>query len=158
MATSNTANDAVTVMPSIAAEEQILRSEHREVGMLLAREDLTITRARYMAGEQIAGPHVHHAHTDLFYVLEGELTFEIGPTAEAISVAAGGMLAAPPGLAHSLRNDSNRAARWLTIHAPDGGFATFMRSLRDGAEVAWDIFPVPAGGGLPASEAIVRHA
>ena len=68
------------------------------------------------------------------------------------------MLAAPPGLAHSLRNDSNRAARWLTIHAPDGGFATFMRSLRDGAKVDWDIFPVPAAGGLPASEAIVRHA
>lgn len=31
-----------------------------------------------------------------------------------------------------------------------------MRGIRDGVEVAWDISAVPADGGLPASEAIVR--
>jgi hypothetical protein len=98
---------------------------------------------------------VHHAHTDAFYVLEGELTFEIGAEAETIKVSAGGFLAAPPGVAHSLHNDSGRPARWLTIHTPDGGFAAFMRGVRDGVEVAWDISAVPEGGGLPASEAIV---
>ena len=62
----------------------------------------------------------------------------------------------PPQVAHSFRNDGDRLARWLTIHAPDGGFAAFMRGVRDGVEVEWDISAVPAGGGLPASDAIVR--
>jgi hypothetical protein len=30
-------------------------------------------------------------------------------------------------------------ARWITIHAPDGGFAAFMRGIRDGIHVEWDI-------------------
>jgi len=54
------------------------------------------------------------------------------------------------------RNDSDRPARWLTIHAHDGGFAAFMRGIRDGIEVDWDISAVPADGGRPASKAIVR--
>jgi hypothetical protein len=62
----------------------------------------------------------------------------------------------PPDVAHSLRNDSDSTARWLTIHAPDGGFVAFIRGIRDGVEVEWDISAVPAAGGLPASEAIVR--
>ena len=60
-------------------------------------------------------------------------------------------MAVPPGVAHSFRNHSDRSARWLTIHAPDGGFAAFMRGVRDGVEVEWDISEVPADGGLPAS-------
>ena len=136
--------------------EAILGQSKREISILVARDDLTITRAGYAAGEQVAGPHVHHGHLDAFYVLEGELTFEIGREQETIVVSAGGFLAAPPGVAHSLRNAGDRPARWLTIHAPDGGFASFMRGLRDCLEVDWDIATVPADGGLPASEAIVK--
>jgi len=135
--------------------EPILTSPTREISLLLGREDLTITQARYAAGQQVAGPHVHHHHTDAFYVLEGELTFEIGCEAATITVAAGGFLAAPPGLAHSFRNAGDRPARWLTIHAPDGGFAAFMRGVRDGADVEWDVAAVPADGGLEAYNAIV---
>ena len=101
-------------------------------------------------------PHLHREHTDAFYVLEGELTFEIGREARTITVSSGGFVAAPPDLAHSLRNDGDRPARWLTIHAPDGGFAAFMRGIRDGVEVEWDISAVPPDGGLPARDAIVR--
>ncbi len=136
--------------------EMILRREQREISILVASEGVTITHARCLAGEQVAGPHVHHEHTDAFYVLEGELTFEIGREAKTITVSSGGFVAVPPEVAHSFRNDGDRAARWLTIHAPDGGFAAFMRGIRDGVEVEWDISAVPAGGGLPASEAIVR--
>ena len=92
----------------------------------------------------MAGPHVHSQHTDAFYVIEGELTFEIGRESEALTVSSGGLVAVPPGVAHSFRNDSDRPARWLTIHAPDGGFAAFMRGVRDGVNVEWDIATVPA--------------
>ena len=107
-------------------------------------------------GRRAGGRHLHREHTDAFYVLEGDLTFEIGCEAGTITVSSGGFVAAPPELAHSLRNDGDRPARWLTIHAPDGGFAAFMRGLRDGVEVEWDISAVPPDGGLPAREAIVR--
>ena len=143
------------IVPAIG-EEPIIRSEKREIGILVASEGVTITHARYAAGEQVAARHVHHEHTDAFYVLEGELTFEIGREATTFTVSSGGFVAAPPGVAHSVRNDSDHPARWLTIHARDGGFAAFMRGLRDAVEVEWDISTVPPDGGPPASEAIIR--
>lgn len=110
-------------MASAAGGEQIGDSPARQGRFVTAREALTITHARYAAGEHVAGRHVHHRHTDAFYILEGEVIFEIGPDAEAITVSAGGFVAAPPGLAHSFRVADGGPARWLTIHAPDGGFA-----------------------------------
>jgi quercetin dioxygenase-like cupin family protein len=142
---------------SVGSREQIIDSPARQGSFVIAGEDLTITHARYVAGEHVAGRHIHREHTDAFYVLEGELIFEIGPEAETIVVSAGGFVAAPPGLAHAFRVAQNGPASWLTIHAPDGGFAAFMRGLRDGIEVEWDIAPVPADGGLPADQAIVSR-
>ena len=141
---------------SAGSEEAIFRREEREISILVACDEVTVTHARYAAGEQIAGPHIHHDHTDAFYVLEGELTFAIGREQETTVVSAGGFVAAPPGVAHSLRNAGDAPARWLTIHTPDGGFAAFMRGLREGVSVDWDIAPVPADGGLPAAEATVK--
>jgi len=150
--------DMPGVIVSITDAELIYRRELGEAGILVAREDVTITHAWCAAGERVAGPHIHHGHTDAFYVLEGELTFEIGREREAIRVSSGGFIAAPPGVAHSFRNAGDRPARWLTIHAHDGGFAAFLRGTRDGVDVEWDIAPVPTGGGLPASEAVVSLA
>jgi quercetin dioxygenase-like cupin family protein len=148
------ASSVVVTIP-ISDGELIVRSDERDICILVAQEGVTVTRARYSAGEQVAGPHVHREHTDAFYVLEGELTFEIGREAETITVSSGGFVFVPPGVAHSLRNNSDRSARWLTIHAPDGGFAAFMRGIRDGQTVDWDIAAVPTGGGLPADAAVV---
>lgn len=148
---------ATDQIASASGREQIIRSPARDGSFVIAREDLTITHARYAADEQVAGRHVHHEHTDAFYILEGEVIFEIGPQAEPIIVSAGGFVAAPPGLAHSFRVADNGPASWLTIHAPDGGFAAFMRGLRDGIQVEWDIAPVPANGGLPADHGIISR-
>src|SRR2546430_296722 len=95
--------DTSGVIVAVRQGEAILRREKREISILVAREEVTITHALYAAGEQVAGPHVHHQHTDAFYVLEGELTFEIGREPETITVSAGGFVAAPPEVAHSLR-------------------------------------------------------
>jgi quercetin dioxygenase-like cupin family protein len=135
----------------------ILRSDRREISLLVAGENLSVTHACYAAAERVAGPHIHNGHTDAFYVLDGELAFEIGPGPERVTIGAGGLVAVPPGVAHSFRTAGSRPARWLTLHARDGGFAAFMRGIRDGLEVDWDIAPVPAGGGLPAARAIVSR-
>jgi mannose-6-phosphate isomerase-like protein (cupin superfamily) len=144
-------------MSPILDEEAILRSETRDISILVARDDLTITCARYAAGQSAAGPHVHNRHTDAFYVLEGRLTFEIGRERELITVSPGGFVTVPPGVAHAFGVAGNRPARWLTIHAPDGGFARFMRGVRDGIDVEWDIAPAPVAGGLPARAAIIKQ-
>ena len=142
---------------AITEGEAILRSDTRDISILVARDDLTITCARYSASQSVAGPHVHDQHTDAFYVLEGQLTFEIGREHETITLSPGGFLAVPPGVAHAFRIAGNRPARWLTIHAHDGGFARFMRGVRDGIDVKWDITAVPEGGGLPARAATVTQ-
>jgi mannose-6-phosphate isomerase-like protein (cupin superfamily) len=106
-----------------------------EVTVLVARDDLSITRASCAAGARITRPHVHHEHTDAFYVLEGALTFELGPEASPLTVPAGEFVAVPPNVVHSFHNAGDGPARWLTIHAPDCGFAAFV----SGVEIDWDV-------------------
>ena len=126
------------------------------VVQLVADENLSVTYASRAAGERVTGLHVHQ-HAEAFYVLEGELTFQVGAERETITIGAGGLVAAPPGLAHGYGTAGDRPARWLVIHAPDGGFAEFMRGIRDGVQIDWDIAPVPADGGLPADRAIISR-
>jgi quercetin dioxygenase-like cupin family protein len=140
----------------IGEQEPILRSDSREISLLVADENLSLTYASRAAGERVTDPHLHR-HTEAFYVLEGELTFEVGAERETITIGAGGFVAAPPGVAHSFRTAGSHPARWLVIHARDGGFAAFMRGIRDGVEVEWDIAPAPLDGGLPADHAIVSR-
>jgi hypothetical protein len=54
-------------------EAAILAGEKREISVLVACEEVTVTKACYSGREGIAGPHVHHEHTDAFYILEGAL-------------------------------------------------------------------------------------
>ncbi len=128
-----------------------------EISLLVADENLSVTSAGRAARERVAAPHVH-GHTEAFYVLEGELAFQVGAERETITLGAGGFVAVPQGVVHSYGTAGDGPARWLVIHAPDGGFAAFMRGLRDSARVEWDIAPVPADGGLPADHAIASHA
>ncbi len=138
----------------IGMQEPILRHDRHEISLLVASENLSLTYASRPAGERVTHPHSHQ-HTEAFYVLEGELTFEVGPERETITIGAGGFVAAPPGLAHSYGTAGNHPARWIIIHARDGGFAAFMRGIRDGVEVEWDTAPAPPRGGLPADHTIV---
>lgn len=141
---------------ALSPSEPILRSHSREISLLVADETLSLTYASRAAGERVTDPHIHQ-HTEAFYILEGELTFEVGAERETIIVGAGGFVAAPPGVAHSFRTAGSHPARWLIIHASDGGFATFMRGIRDGVKVEWDIAPVPPDGGLSADHAVVNR-
>ena len=61
-------------------------------------------------------PHTHAAHTDIFYVLEGELELRLGDG--TVRVPAGSCVAAPPLLVHGFRNPGETEARFLNLHAP----------------------------------------
>lgn len=141
-----------------AKSEVITAREGRDVLIVLASEQVTTTWSRYAPGERGPDLHVHREHTDSFYVLEGALTFGLGPGADEVVVGAGGFVSVPPGVAHTFGNEGEADACFLNLHTPDAGFAEFMRALRDGREGGFDSFAPPPGGGLPAAQAVVRHA
>ena len=99
--------------------ETITDRENREVTLIAVRDEITMTRSRYGPGERGPDPHVHHEHADSFYVLDGELTFALGPDGERVIVPAGGFVAVPPNVSHSFRNEGS-AERPLPQHAHTG--------------------------------------
>ena len=133
-----------------------MASRAPENRFLVANENFSVAYAGRPEAERVTGSHVHR-HAEAFYVLEGELTFELGAKNETITIGAGDFVGVPPGLAHAYGTAGDGPARWLVIHAPDGGFAAFMRGLRDDVHVDWDTAPVPMDGGLAADRAIVRR-
>jgi quercetin dioxygenase-like cupin family protein len=62
--------------------------------------------------------HTHPDEDDAFYILEGELTFELG--GEDVRAPAGTFVLVPPGVEHGFRNDGLAPVRILNIHAPAG--------------------------------------
>ncbi len=63
-------------------------------------------------------PHVHSREEEGFYILEGEITFQIG---DQRVVATAGMFAnMPVGTPHSFKNETQRPARMLISVAPAG--------------------------------------
>lgn len=134
--------------------EVVVDQSKRTVRLLFAHELLDVTWTRHEAGERGAEPHVHHQHTDAFYVLEGEVTFRIGPDLERRTAPAGTFVAVPPNVIHGFDNDSPERACFLNFHAPSGGFAEYMRGVNPG----FDSFDPPADGGRPAAEATVTFS
>jgi hypothetical protein len=70
----------------------------------------------------------------VFYVLEGELEFGLGPEVTRLTGAAGSLAAAPPNVVHTFRNGSDGTVVFLNIHAPSMGFAEMLRAARDGRD------------------------
>jgi mannose-6-phosphate isomerase-like protein (cupin superfamily) len=137
--------------------ETISDRAERNVVVKCDHELVDVTWTRYEAGERGPDPHVHERHADAWYVLEGELTFGVGPGGETLHQApAGTLVLVPAGVIHTFRNDGTGTARFLNVHAPSMGFAESLRASRDGRDFRWDSFDPPADGGRPAADVIVR--
>jgi mannose-6-phosphate isomerase-like protein (cupin superfamily) len=90
-----------------------------------------------------AGPPLHHHDFDeAFYVLQGELTFQLGE--ELTTAGPGSLVFAPRGSHHTLANRSAAGARYLIVCTP-GGFERYfarMAAERAGAEAPeWAMQP-----------------
>ena len=126
------------------------------------RHELALTESRYGPGESGPGPHVHRWLADAFWVLDGELTFELA--GELSRVGAGGFVLVPPEVVHTFRNEGPGDARFLNAHAPSMGFPDHIRALHQArseeeeraAAERFDTFEPPPGGGRPAADAVVR--
>jgi quercetin dioxygenase-like cupin family protein len=77
-----------------------------------------------------AGPPLHHhAFAEAFYVLEGELTFQLGD--ERVTRGPSSLVHAPGGAIHTLANHSDAPARYLLLCTP-GGFERRFDAAPDG--------------------------
>jgi mannose-6-phosphate isomerase-like protein (cupin superfamily) len=143
-----------------AGGEVVGDAPDRRVEILADHDGLHATWSRFGAGRDGADLHVHHRHTDLFYVLDGELTLRLGVDGETARIGAGTLARVPPGVVHGFRNASDAGVRYLNLHAPGRQFASFMRALRDGRPppASYDQHPPPSYGGRPTSEAVVGGA
>ncbi len=130
-------------------------SEDRWVEILCDHDVLCATWTRFGPGRDGANPHIHRHHTDLFYVLAGELTIGLGADRQETAVPAGSLVVAPPFVVHAFRNASpTEEVRYLNFHAPGGGFADYLRGVTPG----FDSEDPPADGGRPVEEALIVTA
>jgi mannose-6-phosphate isomerase-like protein (cupin superfamily) len=127
----------------------------RRVEILCDHDALHATWSRFGAHRDGADLHVHRRHSDLFYVLAGELTVRLGPRGDGVAVPAGTLARVPPLVVHGFRNGSDAEVRYLNLHAPGQGFADYMRTLRDGRTLAYDQHSPPADGGRAATDAAI---
>jgi mannose-6-phosphate isomerase-like protein (cupin superfamily) len=143
-----------TVIPP-GGGEIVGDSPDRRVEILSDHDALHATWSRFGPGRDGADLHIHRRHTDLFYVLAGELTVLLGRESEEVAVPAGKLVRVPPLVVHGFRNAGDEELRYLNLHAPGVGFADYMRGLRDGSRVPFDQEPPPVDGVRPATDASI---
>ena len=86
------------------------------------------------------GPFLHkHDFDEAFYVLEGELTFQVED--QLITRRAGELAFAPRGVAHTLANHSDGRARYLLVCTPAGFERYFARMNENPPE--WALQEIP---------------
>jgi len=99
-------------------------------------------------------PHVHDRLHDMFYVLEGTLTFLV--ESDTIDAQPGTFVCVPPGTVHTFTNRSDAPVRFLNLNTP-AGFEGYMRELGE-AFSSGGPPPTPAQMGAIASRYDFRPA
>jgi quercetin dioxygenase-like cupin family protein len=128
---------ATPIAPAGGRVNVLVRSEQSD-----AR--IAVMDNRIRAGS--AGPRLHHHDFDeLFCVLEGELTFQLGD--ELVTRRAGELAFVPCGVHHTFANLSDADARTLIVCTPAGFERHFARMAADAASIdapVWALQPIPS--------------
>jgi quercetin dioxygenase-like cupin family protein len=90
---------------------------------MFVQEDGTQTRGTLGVAEFVVPPHaptppphIHHAHEEGFYVLEGELEFLVGT--QTTRASAGTFVMVPIDALHTFSNPTDKTARFLNTFTP----------------------------------------
>jgi mannose-6-phosphate isomerase-like protein (cupin superfamily) len=146
---------APATIARMVQRELIGDSPDRRLEILCERDALHATWSHFAPGRAGADLHVHRHHTDVFYVIDGELTIRIGVEDERVVARPGTLVLVPPMVVHGFLNAGDADVRYLNLHAPGFGFDGYLRALRDGRPTSFDQEPPPAEGIRPSSEAIM---
>jgi mannose-6-phosphate isomerase-like protein (cupin superfamily) len=130
----------------------------RRVEILSEHAAVHATWTRYGPRREGADLHIHHRHTDLFYVLAGEMALRLGAQDERVVVPAGTLVRVPTLVVHGFRNGGDGELRYLNFHAPGERFADYLRAMRDGRAFEFDQEPPPGDGERPIGEAVIGGA
>ena len=87
-------------------------------------------------------PHIHHAETEAFYVLEGKVEFLKGE--RTVSARVGEFVFIPRGVVHGFKNVGDEPARCLGIVTPGGLAEKLLTGLGEPAK-AETLPPLPEG-------------
>jgi len=71
-------------------------------------------------------PHIHRCEDEAFYVLEGEIAFQVGD--QKISATAGTFLQGPRNIPHTYKNEGKSPVRMLVFITPSG-FENFVKEV-----------------------------
>jgi len=77
-------------------------------------------------------PHIHRREDETFYVLEGEITFQVGD--ERRVAKSGTFVHMPIGILHAFKNETSQPAKMLISFAPAGLEEMFFEVGKDLAE------------------------
>ena len=116
--------------------EVVLRSEqtNAEIGMI-----------RHTVPAGFTGPPLHrHDFDETFYVLEGQLTVQLGE--DLVRIETGELTFAPRGIPHTFTNLADEPARYLIVFTPAGFERHFARMAaeREGVDPpGWALGPIP---------------
>jgi mannose-6-phosphate isomerase-like protein (cupin superfamily) len=109
----------------VGSEELVVRVSSAETGGTLFAAEVRMPPG--------GGPPLLHRHaqSELYHVLEGELTFYIADAAGTVhrtTAAAGAVVPIRGGRPHTIRNESVAEAKALAVHAPGEAFEGFVRA------------------------------
>jgi quercetin dioxygenase-like cupin family protein len=117
--------DAVMGGAEVLADGPALR-----VTLLADAAEIAVVEVTSDPGGPSPPRHLHPAHVESFYVLEGELTLLTGD--RELRAEAGSWVQVPVGLPHTVAFSGAAPVRFLNVHTPGSGLGAFLRAL-DGA-------------------------
>ena len=96
-----------------------VHSVRRPVSRALGTTDFAMNYFELEPGESFSGGlHTHHDQEEVFYVLEGEATFEVGRDRESVSVGENECVRFVPGEFQTGKNESEERVVGLALGAP----------------------------------------
>ena len=105
----------------------------------------TVSVIENVVPPRFPGPYLHtHDFDEAFYVLEGELTFQVED--EILTAGPGELAFAPRGVRHTLANRSDAPARYVLVCTPAGFERHWARMTAEAAgsePPQWALGPIP---------------
>lgn len=113
-----------------AGEGEVFGGPNHTVRVKAALPELCVFESELGPGWTGPSVHLHQAHVDAFFVLDGAVEFELDGATQAVE--RGGFAAIEPGVPHTFHNRGDRPARILNLHAPGIRFDEYIRGLHAG--------------------------
>jgi mannose-6-phosphate isomerase-like protein (cupin superfamily) len=109
---------------------RVLASQLEVMAGAEAKLSFGMFRSSFPPGAGMPFLHVHRSYDEAFYVLEGEVQFQLG--SDDVHAGPGSAVLVPAGVAHCFRNVGSGDATWLVVAAP----AAAVTAIEEAASVA----------------------